>query len=91
MIRLNVAIRIPGNTCPHCGEMADGVTAMNPGALPVPGSVGMCWYCGGLFLFADDLTLRAMDDAEMAAALSSPAVVDIMRARAMWEEREGMP
>jgi hypothetical protein len=53
--------------CPACGEELDGATEVtNDGrAVPRPGDLSMCWYCGAILTFDDDTMLRLATDADM--------------------------
>lgn len=52
------------NKCDTCGRTLNAATAVEDGKRPMPGSVSICWYCGVVRLFDDQLRLRKPNDAE---------------------------
>lgn len=72
---------VPGGHCLGCGKQLDGASACG-GRGPQPGDTTICIYCGHLMAFADDLTFRALTDAEMIEIAGDPDVLLIQRLRA---------
>ena len=51
---------IPQTLCWHCDRLMDVATPMeDEGAVPDKGAVSLCFYCGAVCIFAEDLVLRA--------------------------------
>lgn len=44
--------------CPHCAYGAECATGVRTDATPKPGSINLCFGCGELSLFDDELKLR---------------------------------
>jgi hypothetical protein len=58
--------KIPQSICPSClYTMHLAANADGQEGPPVPGDATLCWNCGQLLLFADDLTLRLANAAEI--------------------------
>jgi hypothetical protein len=63
-----VSERTPVSLCPHCGVPVDAATPediMNEGRKPSPKDLSICFTCGGMCVYQDDLTLRALTDEEL--------------------------
>ena len=72
---------VPPSVCPSCGAINDAATDPTGKAAPKPGDISLCFRCGHLCAFADDLTLRALTDAEMIDIAGDPMIVAINNAR----------
>ncbi len=57
-------------TCPACGRKSDTHTNAFGNAPPQPGMVAICFYCGTLLGFADDLSFRPLTRAEFDEAMA---------------------
>jgi hypothetical protein len=71
--------KVPISTCPYCGYVADSVSPADPNdhdtTPPTPDSaVTLCFGCGGVMMFNDDLTVRAPSPEEMAMLKSDPKI-----------------
>lgn len=56
--------------CPSCGSKNDGATgfADSEGKTPVNGDLSVCYYCGAILQYSNDLTeLRLVSASELAA------------------------
>jgi hypothetical protein len=63
---------VPPVSCPYgCGKLLDAVSDPTGIAVPKPGDGGICVRCGGLLIFADDLTQRRPTPAEAEELLGS--------------------
>lgn len=71
----------PVSICPHCGQRFECATALQQEGGPGPGDVSICWTCGELAMFDDEMRLRA-PTAEEAVILGNDA--DLQKARAIW-------
>ena len=75
--------RVRPCACLGCGTVLD--RAMQPADLrrrPKPGSLSICIDCGHIAVFAEDMGLRALTDAEMVELAGNRTLIAIMRARA---------
>jgi hypothetical protein len=70
------------SACTACGKLCDGATGVGCDGGPGPGDWTICFYCGHLMAFADDLTLRNLSDAEMVEVAGDPRIIAVQRARA---------
>lgn len=61
---------VPPHIC-TCG--ADNDAASHHNATPSPGDVSLCWYCGELTVFNEDLTQHIPSEEEMDEIKSNPA------------------
>jgi len=46
------------NTCVECGKVNNSATATCYGSKPEKDCLSICWYCGHVAIFNQDLTLR---------------------------------
>lgn len=44
--------------CPKCGERMNGATDPLGSAVPTPGDLSVCVYCGNVLVFNHDMTVR---------------------------------
>lgn len=57
---------LPISTCPHCGYSMDRAAPVGDDAgAPDPGDTSICFGCGEILIFDEQLTLRAMTRLEM--------------------------
>ena len=56
----------PQNICPQCGNHNTGAS-MDEDASPVAGDISICFYCGYVSVFNEDLSLRAITTDEKQA------------------------
>lgn len=57
--------RTPENRCLECGTPLNATECFETERAPTEGSLVACIRCGAVMMFAHDLTLRGMTDAEM--------------------------
>jgi hypothetical protein len=72
--------RVPERHCLSCGKRLNSASV--PGSedpTPEPGNSTICLYCGHLMVFAEDMSLRALTDAEMVELAGDPQVLEVMR------------
>lgn len=62
--------RGPKSTCPACGRSSDAHTNAFGDQRPRPGMVAICFYCGTLLGFTNDLLLRPLTRAEYDEAMA---------------------
>lgn len=71
--------RMPTTTC-RCGKPLNAATEAGPDETPPnPGDLSMCFYCGYLHTFADDLTLRELTEAELDEFMRDPELTGIVQ------------
>jgi hypothetical protein len=72
---------LPKQRCPNCRRR---VNTASPGPTgkqqPSPGDMAVCFYCHHLMVFADDMTMRDLTDAEVVEVAGHPSVVITMEA-----------
>lgn len=56
--------RLPPSSCLACGQPNDAATSFVD-AVPKPDDFALCYYCGHVMAYANDLTLRALTGMEM--------------------------
>lgn len=71
----------PGpDPCVSCGAPNDAdLKAAGDGGAPAPGSLSICWGCGYVSLFGDDLRLRDPSADELLAIMGEPGVMEAIR------------
>jgi len=78
---------VPISNCAGCGKPNDMATATVAGHRPSPGDISICFYCGHISAFDDDLRLRPLTDAEMREVAGNEKLLRVQRARAMAMEK----
>lgn len=56
--------RLEMNYCPSCGKELDAATSVEKEARPKPGDISICFYCGSINTFQEDLKLQQMGPQE---------------------------
>lgn len=66
--------KLEPHQCPACGYAMDAATNAEPGVdiTPSPGSASICFRCGALAIYTDELQLRAPAAEELADIKRSP-------------------
>lgn len=67
--------------CPGCGVVNDMATSAGGKNRPSPGSISICFRCGHISAFSEDMRLRELTDAEMHEVAGHPKIIAIMKAR----------
>jgi hypothetical protein len=88
----------PGLTCLHCHAVVDQATELTDSAArPVPGSVGICQFCGNLAIYVATspdgvLGFREPSSEEINWLLDQPEVQQILavRARVMGQDPQSL-
>lgn len=76
-------IRVPMSRCPNCDEPNDYAGAVDGSdAKPRPGDASICWRCGHLCVFDEDLRLKNPSDAQITAIAGDRRIVKAQSARA---------
>jgi hypothetical protein len=79
--------RMPPCACLGCGKVLDAATVTDgSAAAPHPGAVSVCFDCGYLQVFADDLSFRNLTDDEMVEIAGHPEIVMAGTALKPWKE-----
>ena len=68
--------------CDGCGELLTGNAPIDlHRAKPDPGDWSICMHCGNLAIFADDLSLRPLTEAEAREAEADETIMAALRAQ----------
>jgi hypothetical protein len=90
-MKLGVDSRVPPSMCLDCGRINDAATGVDhaegPDAAPQPGDVTVCFYCGHIMVFGDDLMLRNPTDAEIREIAGDARILAVQRARRLAQRR----
>lgn len=80
------------NRCSNCQKLLDRHTPIDKSHSVSPGSVSICFNCGQVCIFQEDLTLRNITEGEMAeiAIENSKAYMEINVAVKCIKERSAM-
>jgi hypothetical protein len=70
-------------TCNRCGYLSDAMTGLTEGKDARPGDYSMCLGCGHVTMFAPDLTLRELTEAERREAAKDIRIAQALIARAV--------
>ena len=57
----------PPPACPECESVLDAATINEDGAVPSPGDWSVCFECGAILRFTDDLRMRLAEDTDLAS------------------------
>lgn len=76
--------RVPASACRRCGTKNDAASGPDE-KRPTPGAVSICWRCGTVALFADDLSLRAPTVEEVNELLDDPGIAGVLDR--LWADR----
>lgn len=58
---------MPECKCPTCYSVLDSTTSADGRSGPTPNDLSICIYCAEKLIFANDLTVRKITDAELRA------------------------
>ena len=50
--------KVKGSNCPKCNKFLDAVTAEDGVKSPIPGDLSICFYCGELLIFNNNIELE---------------------------------
>lgn len=80
---------MPKSVCPSCGSVNDAATNPFEGGSPTAGDMAICFQCGTLCIFNNDLTLRlAMQkEIEMLSAGERRMIDQIEKARRLGRDQ----
>jgi hypothetical protein len=70
------------SACLSCGKISDAVTNPLDDDGPEPGNITICWYCGHIMAFADDLTFRELTSKEAYEIAGDKVLIRLQKARA---------
>ncbi len=70
---------IPVSECSACGTILDVSRRIDDDAVPTPGDVSVCFYCGHVTLFDHDLSLRELSAEEAARWADDPEIAKAVR------------
>ena len=74
--------RLPVRICKSCGNLNDAATPIESYERPTSGDVSVCFKCGHITMFTDNLTLRELTDEEMLEIAHEPRIqkLNVLRA-----------
>ena len=73
--------------CLGCGKVLDAAAFVKHAQTPEPGDISVCFYCGHIAAFANDLTFRELTDTEMHAVAGDADVLRVQSVRtAVWSK-----
>jgi DNA-directed RNA polymerase subunit RPC12/RpoP len=83
---------LPEVACLDCGKTIDAAarTVDKDDDRPSPGDVAICFYCGHLMVFADDMSVREPTEGEVIEMAGDPDIVEGMRMRAVVQVEPGV-
>jgi hypothetical protein len=89
-LSFRVDVEVPPSPCLGCGKINDMSTGPQR---PDPGDITVCFSCGHIMVFAEDLSVRNPNDAEMMIIAGDKRILQIQTAReivhtALKEERK---
>lgn len=74
--------RVRSFACLHCGKILDAASGVDDDDMPPkPGDVSICFYCGNIAVFGDNLLLRQPTDKEIIALAGDRQLLAVQRAR----------
>ena len=74
--------RLPPDPCVECGKPLDAaVFTADDKVVPRPGDISMCFYCGHLTAFTDDMRRRELNTEEIRDIAGDPILLQLQRAR----------
>lgn len=74
--------------CPSCGYESDAATALSGDHQPSPGDITICFMCGHVMAFADDMSFRDLTTEEARFVAGNKEILAAQRARAAVIERK---
>jgi hypothetical protein len=74
-MNIGEADRITPSPCTNCGKVTDAATHFGERRNPKPNDISLCYYCGHIQAFGDDLKLRELTSAEMIAIAGDPRII----------------
>ena len=76
---MSITLTAP-TSCPQCGHRITAASHVDDNApMPQPGDYTICLYCSTLLIFADDLAVRNLTDAEMIEAVGNKEMMRTMK------------
>jgi hypothetical protein len=85
-MRIGETVRHDATQCLNCGKIINAAAQMaaadDKDAAPHPGAVALCLGCGHVMIYADDLSLRELTDAEQVEIAGDPRIVKFNTIRA---------
>jgi hypothetical protein len=74
---------IPVSRCLDCGKILDAATDAFGDEKPAPGDASICFHCGHIMAFADNLTLRPLTDEEIKQVAGDSKIIKVRTAIAV--------
>lgn len=75
--------QVPVSVCKSCGAENGAASGLAEDERPGPGDISICFYCGHVMAFADDLSLRDLTSEEMIEVAGDPDLLAAQEARTL--------
>jgi hypothetical protein len=79
--------RIVESHCTNCGMVVSAATGIDSNAQPSPGDVTVCFECGHVMIFDDDLKVRDLTGDEIRMIAGDARIVGFQKLRARRKRR----
>ena len=80
---------VPISHCTGCGKLCDDATGLATERNPRPGDFTICFGCGHLMVYSDELTLRDPTNAEVVEVAGDPRLIAAQRVVAARKQNVG--
>lgn len=67
--------RTPDCKCLDCGMLISAASTCEDERVPSPGDISICIHCGHIMIFNEDLTVRALTDAEVIEVAGNQEII----------------
>jgi DNA-directed RNA polymerase subunit N (RpoN/RPB10) len=71
--------------CLNCGKLLDSATGINDANAVAPGCITICFSCGHVMAFDDNLMFRELTDEEVIEVAGDPRLVEFSKLRARYK------
>jgi hypothetical protein len=96
-LKVQLDTRLSPSVCLDCGKVLDMAAAVVESAAqrprvhkPRPGDVTVCWRCGHVMAFDNELQLRNLTAQEIVQIAGDPAILAIQKGRAAYERTKAL-
>ena len=67
------------SNCPYCKTQIDMASNPNPGLIPQPGDVAICFHCLSVCIYDQNMEMRVMSEAEIAEMQKHPDFMEALQ------------